>query len=81
MAYFVYILQCRDGTFYTGTTNDIPQRLETQASGKGSKYVRSRLPVKLIYREELPDKNTALAREWQIKSWSRAQKIKNLKLL
>ncbi len=80
MAYFLYILLCADNSLYTGTTNDIIKRLQTHASGKGSKYVRSHLPVKLIYQEEFLDKISALSREWEIKSWSREQKIKLLNL-
>ena len=80
MAYFLYILLCADNTLYTGTTHDVEKRLEVHTSGKGSKYVRSRLPVKLIYTEEFPDNKTALAREWEIKQWSRQEKISRLKL-
>jgi len=80
MAYFLYILLCADNTLYTGTTNDVEKRLQVHASGKGSKYVRSRLPVKLVYTEEFPDNKTALSREWEIKQWSRQEKISRLKL-
>ena len=80
MAYFLYILQCADNSLYTGTTNDIEKRMAVHASGKGSKYVRSRLPFKLIYQAEFPDAKTALAREREIKKWSRAEKLKLLRL-
>lgn len=78
--YTVYILLCRGNTLYTGIAKDLNARIATHKSGKGSKYVRSHLPVKLIYSEELPDKNQALKREIEIKSWDRKTKIEKLKL-
>ena len=73
--YFVYILECSDGSFYTGITNNLEQRILTHESGKGSKYVRSRLPVKLIYQEECLTKSKALKREFEIKNLPRAKKL------
>lgn len=70
----VYILKCRDKSLYTGYTNDLPQRLTLHASGKGSKFVRSRLPFTAVYIEACPDKSTALKREYEIKQMTRAQK-------
>ncbi len=78
--YFVYVLKCGDGSFYTGITNNLEKRIETHRSGKGSKYIRAHLPVQLIYNEVLESKSQALKREREIKSWSRQQKIINLKL-
>lgn len=78
--YTLYILLCSDNSFYTGITNNLDNRLKEHSFGKGSKYVRSRLPFKLIYTEELPDKSSALKRELEIKSWRREEKIKNLSL-
>jgi putative endonuclease len=72
--YFVYILQCSDQTFYTGITDDIDKRIKVHESGKGSKYVRSRLPVMLVYFEKLSDKSKALKREIFIKLLTRKQK-------
>ena len=65
--YFVYILECSDGTVYTGYTTDLHSRLEAHNSGKGAKYTRGRLPVILRYSETFSDKNEALSREWHIK--------------
>ncbi len=65
--YFVYILECSDGTLYTGYTTDLQSRLEAHNSGKGAKYTRARLPVRLRYSETFFDKNEALSREWHIK--------------
>jgi putative endonuclease len=76
--YYVYVLYCKDGSLYTGITNDVRHRLEMHKSGQGSKYVRSRLPFKLVYQEEQTDKTAAMRREFEIKSWSRDQKIQNL---
>lgn len=74
--YYVYILQCRDGTFYTGITTDVARRLATHNSGKGAKYTRSRLPVRLVYQETQPDKSAALKREIAVKKLTRAQKLR-----
>ena len=65
---YTYILECSDGTLYTGWTNDIKKRLAAHQSGKGSKYTRSRLPVKLVYYEEYDVKEDAMRREWYIKN-------------
>ena len=75
MAYFVYILRCSDGTLYTGYTDDVLRRFQVHQSGRGAKYTRSRLPVELVYSEELPDKSAALRREAAIKKMPRAQKL------
>lgn len=72
---FVYILRCADGTLYTGWTNDIKARLQAHNRGHGAKYTRSRLPVRLVYGEELADKSQALRREMEIKRMSRLQKL------
>ncbi|KHM53133.1 methyltransferase [Anaerovibrio lipolyticus] len=76
MRAFTYILECADGTLYTGYTTDMEKRLSTHNSGKASKYTRSRLPVKLVYLEECIDKETAMSREWHIKQLSRVEKLK-----
>lgn len=73
--YYVYILKCSDGTFYTGSTNDIDKRLETHNLGKGAKYTRGRLPVKLMYSESFETKGEALKRESEIKNLNRSQKV------
>jgi len=78
--YYVYILLCCDRSLYTGYTDDLKKRLRNHQLGKGSKYVRSRLPVKLIYSEKYSKKLGALKREREIKGWSRSKKIKILRL-
>ena len=76
MRAFTYILECADGTLYTGYTTDVERRLATHNSGKASKYTRGRLPVKLVYLEECKEKETAMSREWHIKQLSRVEKLK-----
>jgi len=76
MAYYCYILECSDGTFYTGWSTD-PQRRERQHNaGRGARYTRDRRPVRLVYVEELPDKPSALRRELKIKRLPREKKLK-----
>ena len=74
MPFFCYMIECADGTFYTGWSTDPERRLKTHNAGKGAKYTRMRRPVKLIYEEELPDKSSALKREIEIKKLSRKRK-------
>lgn len=71
---YVYILECGDKTFYTGYTNDLNKRVNTHNNGKGAKYTKYRLPVKLIYFEEHNTKSEALRREHEIKKMTRKQK-------
>ena len=75
MAAFVYMLRCKDGSLYTGWTNDLEHRLAMHNSGRGAKYTRGRGPLKLVYSEELPDKEAALRRECAIKKLRREQKL------
>ena len=75
MSYYVYLLRCRDGTLYTGSTDNPERRLRVHNAGKGAKYTRSRLPVELVYQEQCPDKSAALRREREIKRMRRAEKL------
>ena len=72
--HFAYILECADGTYYTGYTNDLEKRVATHNAGKGGKYTRARLPVSLVYHECFDTKNEAMSREWAIKQLSRKEK-------
>lgn len=74
--FYVYILQCKDNTYYTGYTNDLAKRLQTHNEGKGSKYTRGRLPVKIVFAETLASKSEAMQRENTIKKLTRKQKEK-----
>jgi len=60
MAFYCYILECSDGTYYTGWSTEPERRLREHNSGAGARYTRSRRPVRLVYLEELPDKSSAL---------------------
>lgn len=71
----VYMLACGDGSLYTGWTNDLEARLARHNEGQGAKYTRSRLPVRLVYREACAGKSEALKREMEIKSLTRTQKL------
>ena len=75
MKWFVYILECSDGSFYTGITNNLGRRLDQHGKGVGSKYTRGRLPVILLYSEESIDRANAARREAQIKKLTRLEKI------
>lgn len=73
---YVYILECHDGTLYTGYTNNLEKRIKVHNHGKGAKYTRVRLPVRLVYYEVFVTKSEALKREYAIKSMKRQDKIK-----
>jgi putative endonuclease len=75
MGYFVYILRCRDGSLYTGITDDIKKRMRQHARGRGSKYVGSRLPFRLVHAEKALTRSDALKRELEIKSFRRWEKL------
>lgn len=70
----VYILECNDGTLYTGWTNDIDKRFKAHNDGKGAKYTKGRRPLKLVYLEELETKSDALKRENEIKKMTKDKK-------
>jgi len=72
----VYVLRCRGGTLYTGVTTDPARRLKQHNAGTASRYTRSRLPVKMVYREDQPTKSAALKREWAIKQLPRSAKLR-----
>ena len=76
MTCYCYIVECADGTYYTGWTVDAEKRLAAHNKGRGAKYTRMRLPVKLVYIEEQPDRITAMKRERAIKRMTREGKRK-----
>jgi putative endonuclease len=79
--FFVYIVECADGTYYTGFTPDLERRIQLHNSGKGAKYTRDRRPVKLIWHKEFKYFKTAFFREKQVKALKRKEKeslVKNL---
>ena len=72
---YMYILECADGSFYAGSTRDLPLRLEQHNLGEGSKHTAARRPVKLVYCECFDRIDEAFAREKQVQGWSRAKKV------
>lgn len=73
--YSVYIVECSDGSYYTGIAVDLEKRLhEHNHSAKGARYTRSRRPVALVYSENHPDRSSALKREYAIKKMTRSRK-------
>jgi putative endonuclease len=74
MAFYCYILECADGTFYTGWTTDPPRRERQHNAGQGAKYTRTRRLVRLVYVEELSSRAEAMKRERAIKAISREKK-------
>ncbi|MFZ5881796.1 MAG: GIY-YIG nuclease family protein [Chloroflexota bacterium] len=76
MTCYCYIVECADGTLYTGWTTDPERRVKTHNAGRGAKYTRTRRPVQLVYVEELPDRASAMKRERAIKALPREKKMK-----
>jgi len=79
MPCYCYILECSDGSYYTGWTTDPQRRLRQHNAGRGAKYTRARRPVRLAYVEEQPDRGSAMRREYRIKRMSRERKEKLVK--
>ena len=73
-AWFLYILECCDGSFYTGVTNNMERRLKTHNAGRASRFTRARVPVKLMYQEPCKGRTNALIRECAVKALSRKKK-------
>jgi len=73
--YFCYILECADGTLYTGWTTDPDRRLRQHNAGQGAHYTRARRPLRLVYLEEQPDRRSAMQRELQLKRRGRQHKL------
>ena len=74
MKAYMYILECADGTYYTGSTIDLARRFEQHQNGEGANYTKKRIPVKLVYIEKFNRIDKAFNREKQIQGWSRAKK-------
>ena len=72
--FFVYMVKCADGSYYTGYTQDLDRRVNAHNAGKGARYTRSRLPVTLVYYEEQDSLSNALKREYRVKCLSHAEK-------
>ncbi len=72
---YTYILRCKDGSLYTGWTNNLEKRMQDHNAGKGAKYTKSRRPVELVYYETFDTKEEAMRREYAVKQLSRTKKI------
>lgn len=72
--HYTYILECADGTFYTGYTNRLEERVKAHNEKKGAKYTKGRTPVRLAYFESFEEKGKALSREHEIKRMTKKQK-------
>lgn len=77
---YTYILKCKDGSLYTGWTNNLEKRLHAHNEGKGAKYTASRRPVTLEYYETYKTKEEAMSREYEIKQMSRRKKLELIAL-
>jgi putative endonuclease len=73
---YVYIVECADGSLYTGWTVDVEQRVKVHNAGRGARYTRLHGPVRLVYAEELSSRVAAQKRELEIKRWPRGKKLK-----
>jgi putative endonuclease len=72
--HYVYVVECSDGSYYTGYTTDVSRRVEEHNDGTGAKYTRGRRPVTLVHVESFDDQSSAMQREYAIKQWGRARK-------
>jgi putative endonuclease len=79
--YYVYILLCRDGSYYTGSTNDVDKRFKEHLEGRGAKYTKSHKPEKIIYQEKFATKSEALKREAELKRWPKDKKMVLVKMV
>jgi putative endonuclease len=70
----VYVLECADGTYYTGYTTDVERRVAEHDAGDGAKYTRGRTPVSLVHVETYDSQSAAMSREHEVKTFSRARK-------
>ncbi|MCX6722225.1 MAG: GIY-YIG nuclease family protein [Candidatus Staskawiczbacteria bacterium] len=77
--WFVYIIRCKDGSLYTGATNDLEKRFADHKSGKGAKYTKSHIPEEIVFSKKFRSKIKALKKEREIKDLTREEKIKFIK--
>ena len=75
MPYFVYLLECADGSLYTGVTTDVKRRLAEHKNGTGGRFTRAKGAKRIVYTERHPDRSSAQKREAEIKSWPREKKL------
>ena len=75
MPYFVYILECGDGSLYTGITTDVKRRFSEHKNGTGGHFTRAKKAKRIVYTEQCPDRSSALVREAEIKGFTREKKL------
>jgi putative endonuclease len=80
MPWWVYIVECRDRSLYTGITNNLDARVGAHNDGRGARYTRSRRPVRLLWSERKRNRSSALRREAEIKSWTREEKLRQCRI-
>ena len=73
--YYLYVLECKDSTLYTGYTNDVERRVAVHNSGKGAKYTKARVPVTCIFHQQFETKSEAMKAEYAFKKLTRKQKL------
>jgi putative endonuclease len=78
--FFIYIIQCKNGTYYTGYTQNLNQRIKEHNSGRGARYLKGKLPVKLVYAKEYRYYKNALLAERRLKKLTRSQKLKLIEI-
>ena len=78
--WFLYMLECGDGSFYTGITNDVARRFKMHQEGRGSRYTKTHRPVKLLYQEKCANRSRALVREYAVKTFPRKKKEELIRL-
>ena len=79
MSYYVYIILCKGGSFYTGSTKNLDKRMKLHMSGKGARYTRTHRPKKIVYSEEVGSRADAMRREKSIKRLNHRQKLRLIK--
>ncbi|MFC4552978.1 MULTISPECIES: GIY-YIG nuclease family protein [Halorussus] len=72
--HWIYVIECADGSFYTGYTTDVERRVQEHDRGDGAKYTRGRTPVELVHAERFESKSAAMSREYEIKQLTRREK-------
>jgi len=72
--YYIYVLLCKDGSYYIGSTNNIQERFLDHLEGRGARYTKSHKPERLVYQEKFSTKSEALKREAELKKWTKARK-------
>ena len=73
--YFVYVLECKDGSLYTGITTNVERRFKEHKDGIGGHYTSAKKAVRVVYTEQYPDRSSAARREAEIKGWRREKKL------